>query len=243
MTAVPRTAPLHVRLASLIQLVRTNCANDGCSMPTLPPFEASLLLAAESCKDVLVAREWRACELALAKEGVVPMAADRSRIAATVHSGGSRIDGVWSAQHEMLAEELSRDMNVRPCLHVGVWACGRMGVWACGEMLTEDLSRDMNVRHHWPLTVRHYSPTTVRHHSPSHPLTTHPITLSPLTTRPLTHSPTHPLAHSPTHPLPTHPLTHYPLTHYPLTTHPLTHYPLTTHLRPARIAGGDDGVP
>merc|ERR1719440_1791158 len=81
-------------------------------MPTLPPFEASLLLAAESCKDVLVAREWRACELELAKEGVVPMAADRSRIAATVHSGGSRIDGVWSAQHEMLTEELSRDMNV-----------------------------------------------------------------------------------------------------------------------------------
>ena len=127
MAAVPRTAPLHVRVASLIQLVRTNCANDGCSMPTLPPFEASLLLAAESCKDVLVAREWRACELELAKEGVVPMAADRSRIAATVHSGGSRIDGVWSAQHEMLTEELSRDMNVRPCGHVGMWACGHVG--------------------------------------------------------------------------------------------------------------------
>jgi hypothetical protein len=106
-----RTAPLHARIGSLVQQLRFGGSTDGVGLPALPPSEAALLVAAESYADVATSRAWKQCAVELAEEGIVPLPADASRQAATIRAGGARIDGVWSAQHELRTADSADKAN------------------------------------------------------------------------------------------------------------------------------------
>ena len=106
-----RTAPLHARIGALVQQLRFGGSTDGMGLPALPPSEAALLVAAESYADVATSRAWKQCAVELAEEGIVPLPADASRQAATIRAGGARIDGVWSAQHELRTADSADKAN------------------------------------------------------------------------------------------------------------------------------------
>lgn len=110
--AVVREAPLHSKIGALVQLLRFAGGADGFALPPLPAAETALLVAAESFADVQTSRTWRQVGAEIDAEGWLAVSADRTRQQASVNAGGARIDGVWSAQDQILEAALARDINL-----------------------------------------------------------------------------------------------------------------------------------